>query len=534
MRSRLSTPVRAVLWMCTFLCVPSPASLAADIDLAGQEFTLAVMPGYFNDAPSLLFIAQSDTGNTEVIIEWPAGSPTVQDTKLIGSGGFLYFLPSAAGSWAPGLDQNAVSIRSDRDIVCVVRNNHNTTGSGAIALPHDALGTSYWITTYDGYPSLPDIDAGQFVVMSTVPGTQVTITPSQNLVTGQLANTPFQVTLNAGDAFFGRSLATSGAAANLSGTWVTATEPVAVMEGNRAAQIPSGTGFANATTEFCWPTNYWDSACVLTAIPGQFGVFAAYYSFQVADSATQLTYTPAMPGAPASMNPGSGVLVGPVTTNHLVTANGPIKITQWTPGDLEIPDWNRKPESMVMPGPAQFASSHTLGADMLTPDYLREYHFATIIVDTSATATFEVDGMPVGSGAFQQVGTTRFAVAHVQYNLSWFKSNSQGTKHAFLVHEGVHGTNAFAYACGALFEKECPIAVTGDVNVSGNVSSADIISLVNHVFKGGPAPLPCAAAGDVNCNGAISSSDIIRLVNYVFKGGDPPCDGCTSALAGAC
>lgn len=81
---------------------------------------------------------------------------------------------------------------------------------------------------------------------------------------------------------------------------------------------------------------------------------------------------------------------------------------------------------------------------------------------------------------------------------------------------------------------DCPIALTGDVNVNGTITSADIINLVNYVFKGGPPPLPCVAAGDVNCNGAVTSADIINLVNYVFKGGPPPCDGCTSPLAGGC
>ena len=41
------------------------------------------------------------------------------------------------------------------------------------------------------------------------------------------------------------------------------------------------------------------------------------------------------------------------------------------------------------------------------------------------------------------------------------------------------------------------------------------------------APLPCPAAGDVNCNGANTSADIIFLVNHVFKGGPLPCDVCT-------
>ncbi len=68
--------------------------------------------------------------------------------------------------------------------------------------------------------------------------------------------------------------------------------------------------------------------------------------------------------------------------------------------------------------------------------------------------------------------------------------------------------------------------MTGDVNLDGVITSADIIYKVNFVFKGGFAPLPCEGAGDVNCSGSVTSSDIIGLVNFVFKSGDPPCDVC--------
>lgn len=73
----------------------------------------------------------------------------------------------------------------------------------------------------------------------------------------------------------------------------------------------------------------------------------------------------------------------------------------------------------------------------------------------------------------------------------------------------------------------CPVTMTGDVNVNGSISSADIIYLVSYVFKGGSLPQPCEAAGDVNCNASVTSADIIYLVAYVFKSGPAPCDVCT-------
>lgn len=76
---------------------------------------------------------------------------------------------------------------------------------------------------------------------------------------------------------------------------------------------------------------------------------------------------------------------------------------------------------------------------------------------------------------------------------------------------------------------ECAaLIVTGDVNRSTDITSSDIILLINYVFKSGPEPQPLAIAGDVNCAGGVSSADIVTLVNFVFKSGSLPCDVCAS------
>jgi len=65
----------------------------------------------------------------------------------------------------------------------------------------------------------------------------------------------------------------------------------------------------------------------------------------------------------------------------------------------------------------------------------------------------------------------------------------------------------------------------GDMNSDFTVNSADIIYLVNFVFKGGPAPV-LPATGDVNGSCTITSGDIIHIVNFVFKAGAPPQPPC--------
>lgn len=68
----------------------------------------------------------------------------------------------------------------------------------------------------------------------------------------------------------------------------------------------------------------------------------------------------------------------------------------------------------------------------------------------------------------------------------------------------------------------------GNCDAAGPITSADIIFLVNYVFKQGTPPsIPLVC--DLNCTETTTSADIIVLVNYVFKGGPK---GCSASLCG--
>jgi hypothetical protein len=63
----------------------------------------------------------------------------------------------------------------------------------------------------------------------------------------------------------------------------------------------------------------------------------------------------------------------------------------------------------------------------------------------------------------------------------------------------------------------------GDANGDGDVNIGDAVSLINYIFKGGPAPDPIDA-GDSDCDAAVNIGDAVYLINYIFKGGPAP--GC--------
>lgn len=70
------------------------------------------------------------------------------------------------------------------------------------------------------------------------------------------------------------------------------------------------------------------------------------------------------------------------------------------------------------------------------------------------------------------------------------------------------------------------VAPPGDQNCDGAVNIGDVVSLINHAFRGGAPPDPLRR-GDVNCDGTIDVLDVVRLIIHAFRSGTV-CDPCTS------
>jgi hypothetical protein len=64
--------------------------------------------------------------------------------------------------------------------------------------------------------------------------------------------------------------------------------------------------------------------------------------------------------------------------------------------------------------------------------------------------------------------------------------------------------------------------LSGDANGDETVGPADVVYLINYLFRSNPAPEPLEA-GDANCDGTVDPADVVYLINYLFRNGDPPC-----------
>ncbi len=81
---------------------------------------------------------------------------------------------------------------------------------------------------------------------------------------------------------------------------------------------------------------------------------------------------------------------------------------------------------------------------------------------------------------------------------------------------------AFSYQEGELLTWW---SLPGDASGDSLVTGADVVFLINYLFRNGVLPCVCEAA---DCNGdcTINSGDIVYLIGYLFRSGPAPVPGC--------
>ena len=115
------------------------------------------------------------------------------------------------------------------------------------------------------------------------------------------------------------------------------------------------------------------------------------------------------------------------------------------------------------------------------------------------------------------------------FNLSdsgWFEIDTTffGSNHLVFVDESHGWTPEFVKSLFHFIP-----SFPGDANHDGSVGLADVVFMINYLFRGGPSPV-CSNCTDVDCDCEISLVDVVYLINYLFRSGDPPQVGCVLPL----
>ncbi len=380
-------------------------------------------------ASSQVTITYNATGASEGF-NVPAGSSVEKliDTSLI-------LLPSLEGAFS-----RTLTITGTTPIGVTMLIDRGNASEAYTAIPDSLLGTEYLALTGRGS------DNGTFVaVVGVGAGTDVTITPTKKTRNGRLPGQPFTIRLGRGEVY--QVLSEGVVDADLSGTSIVSTAPVAVISGSSCEDFMIGRLHAcNPLIEEMPPVSAWGRTYVLGALMRQ---QAGYYRIMAYCKNTRITIN----GADIFLRNGE-VLEAPMDDGFLLESSSPVLVAQMAtstsngPSDRNVAFGD--PSMAIMPGVTQWTRRVQVLSPGLAPRSADDRsfpvlwkHYAQIAVATADLPTLRVDGvaptwarqMPVAGG---------YVVGSVDLGLGQHLVTSTGGSFSLMAY-GYSAYDAYAY-----------------------------------------------------------------------------------------
>ncbi len=327
-----------------------------------------------------------------------------------------------------------IHVTSNTEVSVYGLNDMLETTDGFLGLPVATLGTQYRVLTYND-PTFSEIG-----VVATANGTVVTVVPSAALIGGTPAGTPVVRTLNAGDVLFLPSIA----AGDLTGSTVTASQPVAVFGAASCALIPTN-GFAcNHLVEQLPPTSAWGSDFITVPLASRVG------GDRVRVLANQAGTTVSFNGTVvATLGAGQFHEQVVTATTHIVSSS-PVLVGYYSQGasvDLGTGD----PSMMLIPPTSQFLPSYTFNSsDNFAPN------FVNVVAPTASLGSLTLDGAAVNPAAFTAVPGTAFSVAQLSLSPGAHRLVGSADFGAYVY--GFAQANAYSFPAGGDVPEQAGVA----------------------------------------------------------------------------
>ena len=427
-------------WLLAVALLLAPLLASAQtLDNKGTDFIMGFLPNF--DTENTVEVHLTADAATSVTIQYPVNSPTFDETVTVTPGAItIVEVPLGASElWRTNQAtplNNGVRAFSDAEFVVYMINRRAFSTDAALALPVDALNTDYYAQTY-----VPANQGAEFVVVAAFDDTDVTVTPTAQLQSGEPAGAPLSFSLDRGEGWFAIS------AEDLSGSLVESSKPVTLTNGNRATNIPPGTGFADHIFEVAQPLSSWGTEALAPPLPNR--PEGSVYRVLAADDNTTILLDGA---AVATIDAGefydSGILAG-ARVFASDDDEKPIFVTQFMTGSGRPGTGGVGDPSMGNVVPTeQYLGAYTFA----TPgDDQFAQHFLSVVAENDDVADGEIflDGAAIPASSFTAVAGTGFSFAVVEIEEGTHSTSSRGV-HGITV-EGYNQDDSYLYPGGARF-----------------------------------------------------------------------------------
>ncbi len=440
-------------------------------DSKGRDFWFALMPNFHNqydvldENPALrlqhevfIYIGAEQPTRGRIILKDAAGAVRVEPFQITDPTQMYefhtYVKPYELVGWnrsgqidfstmqTEEIAENTIHVTADSDVTVYALNQGVLTSEAFLVLPTDALAEDYVVASYTS-----DIDGGlsvglplegtstpsQFCIVATEDNTTVTFRPTAATMKSE-AGEAQTITLNQGQVYLVQIHPDIDRFADLTGTQVRASKPVAVFGGHQRAVLPiedqSFLGSRDCLIEQMNPIRTWGKTAFIfplalssNELPGsdsRFRVIAAFDSTEV--------FVDGMPVA--NLNAGSfyeGLLVQAAevrTTKPSMVAM--LKKSGGAPGvgGARLGD----PFMMLVPPAEQFMDSYrfvsiqaheyslSISGTVVQGERIYVEQFLNVVIPTASVSSLQLDGAPFPAVSAFPIGGTDYS--YLQVNMT--------------------------------------------------------------------------------------------------------------------
>ncbi|PKQ17603.1 MAG: hypothetical protein CVT68_07665, partial [Actinobacteria bacterium HGW-Actinobacteria-8] len=449
-RVALATFVAVVALSAGLVVTSAPTARAADesaiASTEGTDFWISFEKNYISsNGLSLSITGATDTSGT---IEWPDG--TSEPFTVIANTVTTVSVPVAVGEATVALPADGTStglgihVVALDDVTVYGLNYQEFTSDAFVALPSDALGTRYralsYNTTIASYPA-------RLIVLASQDATRVEITPQETLGS-RTAGSPFTVELDAGEVY---TLTAPTSGGDISGTLVTADRPIAVYGTVDCGNV--GVGACDTMTQQMFPTDSWGVSFIAPRFPG--ATRATYIRVLADQDGTEVTVN----GSVVAMIDAGEFWEGTVERSGdgnnaaLIEASKPVEVGAFMQADsYGTTSETGDPAFLLLSPYEQYLSSYIVG----TPGTGFNFNGITVVIPTSATGSFLLNGAGVASSEWAAVAGSAYSTAQFEVSPGTYRVTADAPFGVFVY--GANSANSYAYAGGTALSKVASVA----------------------------------------------------------------------------
>jgi len=489
----------ALLFIATSLLSTHLAS-AQQVDNKGTEFILAFTPNFDNSGSVEIHLTSEFT--TDVTLNYPLNSPTFTTVETVSPGSVTVVqipIDAISSVVVDSVQNNAIHAFAENEFVVYTVNRRTASSDAALGLPVDTMNTRYIASTYNSAAR-----GAQLAIYASQDDTLVTITPSNNMI-GHVAGVPFQVSLNRGEVYSGRSTATSGPSGSLTGTLVEATKPIGMVNGNGCTNVPTGVSACDHIYEVAQPVQSWGLSASATGLPNRPN--GTIYRIVASEDNTSVSINSIFQG---TINTGEFIETSSLTGNLSFTADKPIFVTQYMTGQSSSGATLGDPAMGNMIPSEQYLTDYTFST---VGESQFVQNFITIIAANDDVGTLLLDGVPVPAESFTPFPDIPFSSAIVELTQGTHTTSSLNP-HGITI-EGFNNFDSYIYPGGALFEfinaQGDPFPPTCSASVGLESATGSVSDFENDEDVNGNGVLD--AGEDLNNNGVLDADTGVFFVN---------------------